>query len=200
MKNMKKTHPYHHGNLRVELLQVAQKILLEKGVEKVTIREIAREIGVSHAAPQRHFRNRQDLLDSLAVQGFSQLEKVLKAGSLDSEVPLLERLNNAALSFAHFAADNAALFELMNSSKCCDDKLGVMKEASESAFSPILELIISGQEQKIIQPGNPLKIGLVLYATLLGITTMVNGELIERDRLDDFVLDSMDHFLKGYRY
>ena len=58
--------PYHHGNLRQALLAQAERTVRERGVQELSLRELAREVGVSHAAPRRHFPDRQALLDALA--------------------------------------------------------------------------------------------------------------------------------------
>src|SRR5438128_1794302 len=58
--------PYHHGNLRAELLSRAERKLETAGVTGLSLRELAREIGVSHGAPRQHFPDRQALLDALA--------------------------------------------------------------------------------------------------------------------------------------
>jgi AcrR family transcriptional regulator len=57
--------PYHHGNLRAALLAQAEQTLREQGLEGLSLRELARQIGVSHGAPRRHFADRQALLLSL---------------------------------------------------------------------------------------------------------------------------------------
>ncbi|MEU4746905.1 helix-turn-helix domain-containing protein, partial [Actinosynnema sp. NPDC023658] len=71
--------PYHHGNLRTALLDAAERGLRERGADTLALRDLAREIGVSHAAPRRHFPSRQALLDALAVAGFERLDAELRA-------------------------------------------------------------------------------------------------------------------------
>src|SRR6201992_4247586 len=75
--------PYHHGNLRPALLGQAERPPRDGGGQQLSLRELAREIGVSHAAPRRHFPDRQALLDALAIEGFARLGGVLRdaAGS-----------------------------------------------------------------------------------------------------------------------
>src|SRR3954463_863897 len=68
---------YHHGNLRSELLGAAERTLRERGAAELSLRELAREVGVSHAAPRRHFRDKQALLDALAENGFERLGREL---------------------------------------------------------------------------------------------------------------------------
>src|ERR1700755_2521060 len=71
--------PYHHGNLRATLLEAAEKTLAEGGVAALSLRELARQVGVSHAAPRRHFAHKQALLDALAEDGFERLGGELRA-------------------------------------------------------------------------------------------------------------------------
>src|ERR1700759_2357082 len=73
--------PYHHGNLRTALLAAAEDTLRERGVQALSLRELAREVGVSHAAPRRHFEARQALLDALAEAGFERLGSELRAAA-----------------------------------------------------------------------------------------------------------------------
>src|SRR5262249_42865731 len=71
--------PYHHGRLRAALLTEAERVLREDGIEALSLRELARRAGVSHAAPRRHFTDRQALLDALAEAGFTRLADEMHA-------------------------------------------------------------------------------------------------------------------------
>ena len=70
---------YHHGNLKEALLQAALRLIAEKGPAGFTFADAARLAGVSPAAPYRHFRDRDELLSSIAQRGFEQFEAVLTA-------------------------------------------------------------------------------------------------------------------------
>jgi AcrR family transcriptional regulator len=65
--------PYHHGNLKEALLDAAVAMIAETGPRGFTLREAARRAGVSHNAPYRHFRDRNDLLAAVATDGFDRL-------------------------------------------------------------------------------------------------------------------------------
>ena len=68
------TRPYHHGDLRSALLAAAERTLRDKGTSaSLSLRELARDIGVSHAAPGRHFKDKQALLNALALVGYCLL-------------------------------------------------------------------------------------------------------------------------------
>src|SRR5918992_2244206 len=108
--------PYHHGDLRTALLDRAEQTVREKGVDALSLRELARDIGVSHAAPSRHFKDKQTLLDALALAGFERLNGELeRAYAKEGEVS--ERMRAVAHAYADFAIGNAALLELMYTRK-----------------------------------------------------------------------------------
>src|ERR1700755_65670 len=73
--------PYHHGNLRAALLDRAERMRRSGGAQELSLRELAREVGVSHGAPRRHFPDKQSLLDALAEQGFARLGAELRAAA-----------------------------------------------------------------------------------------------------------------------
>ena len=75
---MEAARTYHHGNLRAALLDEAERSLSRRGASELSLRELARAVGVSHAAPRRHFPDKQALLDALAEDGFERLGRVLR--------------------------------------------------------------------------------------------------------------------------
>ena len=72
---------YHHGDLRRTLLEAAAASIESDGVDALSLRQLARDAGVSHTAPSRHFRDKQALLDALAEDGFNRLTAALGEAS-----------------------------------------------------------------------------------------------------------------------
>jgi AcrR family transcriptional regulator len=106
---------YHHGNLKEALLRAALELIAQKGPGGFTFAEAARWAGVSPAAPYRHFRDRDELLASIALRGFHQFEAAL-AQAWDEGRPdvffALDRLGKAYLDFARSVpAYYSAMFE-----------------------------------------------------------------------------------------
>src|SRR6184192_1141136 len=94
---------YHHGNLKEALLQAALGLIAEKGAAGFTFADAARMAGVSAAAPYRHFRDRDELLSSIAQRGFEQFEALLTNAWDDGRpdtVTAFERVGKAYLAFA----------------------------------------------------------------------------------------------------
>ncbi|MFF7017796.1 MULTISPECIES: TetR/AcrR family transcriptional regulator [Streptomyces] len=192
--------PYHHGNLRTDLLAAAERSLRAHGAEQLSLRDLARDVGVSHAAPRRHFADRRALLDALAESGFMRLGAELRAAvdEIGDESDLPARLHAFASAYVRFATENAALTGLMNTSKHRPGATAVA-EAAAAAFGQISDLIEEGQERGELEGDDPEEIGLVLYATVLGITTMLNSGMIEPARLEGLVGTAVTQFLRGAR-
>lgn len=106
---------YHHGNLKEELIRAALELIAQKGPGGFTFAEAARWAGVSPAAPYRHFRDRDELLASVALRGFERFEAVLARAWDDGQPDVfaaLDRLGKAYLEFAHSEpAFYSAMFE-----------------------------------------------------------------------------------------
>ena len=104
---------YHPGNLRAELLDTATEQLRETGAEDLSLRALARAIGVSQTAPYRHFADKGELLAAMATRGYRELYQALKlAGESAGDCP-----TDQLLAFAHayvdYAANNPQMFNLM---------------------------------------------------------------------------------------
>ena len=106
---------YHHGNLREALIRAALELIATKGTAGFTFAEAARFAGVSPAAPYRHFRDRDELMASVALRGFEQFEAALTRawdGGRPDPFTALDRLGKAYLEFARAEpAFYSAMFE-----------------------------------------------------------------------------------------
>jgi AcrR family transcriptional regulator len=195
---VKQERPYHHGNLRTTLLEQAERTVRERGVEALSLRELARDAGVSHGAPRRHFPDRQALLDALADAGFQRLGAELREAVEAAGEDFQARLQATAAAYIRFATGDAALLELMFAGKH-HDASGSLEETAMQAFAVLFELILQGQAQGALEPGDPKRVGLVLFATIQGIAALVTGGIVGPEELDELVADAIAHFLRGSR-
>ena len=190
--------PYHHGNLHTALLEQAERTVRERGVGELSLRELAREVGVSHGAPRRHFPDRQALLDALAETGFARLGAELR-GAIDGAGEEFEaRLHAAAAAYVRFATRDAAMLDLMFAGKHRQEA-GPLHTAAEHAFSVLLELILQGQAEGALEPGEPERVGFVLIAMVQGVAALISAGMVRPERLDDLLSDAIGHFLRGSR-
>jgi AcrR family transcriptional regulator len=190
--------PYHHGNLRRALLEAAEHTMRERGVDALSLRELARDTGVSHGAPRRHFADRQALLDALAETGFQRLGSELRAAVQIVGDDFIDRLRAATTAYVHFAIRDSALLELMFAGKHRDGATA-LQQAAEQGFSVLLELINQGQAEGLLEPGDPERVGLVLFATVHGLAALVIAAIVRPEQLDELLADAIEHFLRGSR-
>ena len=104
---------YHHGNLRNELLDTAEAQLADTTVDELSLRALARAIGVSQTAPYRHFKDKNQLLAALATRGYRKLLTALQeAADAAGEDPRAE-MRAFAHSYVNYAVNHTDLFKLM---------------------------------------------------------------------------------------
>src|ERR1700737_188440 len=96
---------YHHGDLRTAILTEAARLVSERGADRVSLRELAREAGVSHAAPAHHFTDRRGLFTALATQGFQLLTEALIAAR--------PQFADSALAYVRFALEHPGHYQVM---------------------------------------------------------------------------------------
>ena len=105
---MTEKRPYHHGDLRRALLAAAAEAIAESGPAALSLRDLARRAGVSHAAPAHHFGDKAGLLTALAIEGFNRL-----ADALDTSRETTGSLLESGVAYVRFAAEHRAHFEVM---------------------------------------------------------------------------------------
>ena len=129
--------PYHHGDLRAALLAAAARWLDEQGAETLTLRELARAAGVSHAAPYHHFASREELLAGVAELAFDRLADALAdaAASVDAAHALLD----VGEAYVRAALAHPAQFRLMFGPLLARKaEHAGLRRAAERAFSVLL--------------------------------------------------------------
>ena len=108
---------YHHGDLKASLIEAANIILLRDGADALSLRAIAAEVGVSHMAPYAHFKNKKELIKSIAEAGFVQMADTMEAVALELKAKntLLpgELVLAYGASYLEFATANPQLYRLM---------------------------------------------------------------------------------------
>jgi AcrR family transcriptional regulator len=194
----RESRPYHHGDLRSALLASAERTLREKGVGALSLRELARDIGVSHAAPGRHFKDKQALLNALALAGYERLARALTAVD-DPALPLEPRLVALARGYLGFATDNAELLELMFARKHDPDASEEMAAAVDRTVGALERIIADAQKRGEIIEGDPAHLTLVVGATLQGTATLAANSLLDAQTALDGVPQLVHLMLHGLK-
>jgi len=186
--------PFHHGNLRAVLLEQAEVMLREGGVDALSLRELARQAGVSHGAPRSHFIDRQALLDALAVQGFDRFADRIRA-ALASPGDLAERCRLVGRAYVDFAVDDAALMELMFAAKTTDPA-GPVQAAAARLFQLFDDAVAAATDDPA-DDGARIRFQLLFAATMQGTATLIAARRITRAQGEVVVDDATDALLSS---
>ena len=140
-KAQKEKPRYHHGNLRAALLEAALELVDEVGAAALSLREVARRAGVSHAAPAHHFGDKAGLLTALAVEGFTRFTAAqLQAAERGGDNPLT-RFSWLGWAYVTWAAENRAYFEVMFRPELLRRDDPALHEAGHAAHAVLLDAI-----------------------------------------------------------
>jgi AcrR family transcriptional regulator len=155
--------PYHHGDLRRALLAAAVEELAERGATGLSLRDLARRVGVSHAAPRHHFGDKTGLLTAIAAEGFRLQAERLERAWIETGSFL-----EVGVAYVGFAAGHRAHFELMYRPELLrlDDPELLAARAASSAmlYGPVRT--VPGGEQE------PRTAGIAAWALVHGVATL----------------------------
>jgi AcrR family transcriptional regulator len=180
---------YHHGALREALLAEGRRLLVEDGVDALTLRELARRTGVSHAAPGRHFPDRDALLDGLRAEGFDELTATLTAATR-AEDPRA-RLRAYADGFVGFVVRNGPLASLMFSNKATAST-SAGDEAAARFFAQGARLVEEAPaESRATLP-------YLIAGTFEGLAALVSAGRLPADRIDEVLDAAVEMLLPRY--
>jgi AcrR family transcriptional regulator len=191
--------PYHHGNLREALLRTGEQALEAGGAQNLSLRELAREIGVSHAAPRRHFADKQALLDALARNGWERLGVALAGAVANAGDGFDAQMRGLAGTYVDFATNHPALIELMFATKHSDGASPELAQAGEQAFAPALTAVADGQAAGAVVPGDPHRVAIVAFAALQGLVALANNGMLDGTPLTETLDEVIERLVLGLR-
>jgi AcrR family transcriptional regulator len=140
--------PYHHGALRDALLQAAERVLERDGLSGLTLRAVAREAGVSHAAPTHHFGDLTGLVSELAAIGFRQFSAAMAfAGPSGATLP--EKGMASARAYVAYAQAHPGMYGLMFRNERLDYSRPSLHEASEASFAGLARSVGAHRQEQI---------------------------------------------------
>ncbi|MEW5809737.1 MAG: TetR/AcrR family transcriptional regulator [Actinomycetota bacterium] len=163
--------PYHHGDLRESILSAAMVKIESDGLAALSLRDLARECGVSPSAPQKHFPTKQDLLLALALRGYAELGELV--AGLKLRLPVDKALVTFGKAYCAYVAEHPVLVQLMYA-RPFDDGGEQLEEASREAFVPLEEVLESARTRGEIV-NNRKQVDMFVHVVMRGLGTSLSG-------------------------
>ncbi|HZC97012.1 MAG TPA: WHG domain-containing protein [Bradyrhizobium sp.] len=140
--------PYHHGDLHEALLKAAETVLERDGLAGLTLRAVAREAGVSHAAPTHHFDDLTGLLSELAAIGFRQFNEAMVAARATETLPLMKAMAGAK-AYVAYAQAHPGMYGLMFRNERLDMTRPSLHEAATASFEGLASAVGAGRREHL---------------------------------------------------
>ena len=190
---------YHHGDLRAALLDQAEQTLRDRGEAALSLRELARDLGVSHAAPSRHFKDRRALLDAVALAGFERMAARLAEADPGPGTGFRERLTALARTTVDFAVHEPEMMALMFSRKRDSEALDEMHKAWVELSAPVFATIADGQRTGDVHEGDLERIVVSAFASVHGVASLATAGMLAVQETSRALDDALDVVIRGLR-
>lgn len=184
---------YHHGDLRDALIQVALREVERAGPEAISIKALAKELGVSQPAPYRHFADREALLAAVTAEALRQFSATLReAMARPSKHSKLSRLARATLDFG---LRRNGVYRLMFASRtmACATKGSELHKAAMETFGLVLEAL-EAPAVGYLRERHALKIWAALHGVVMlaeqGLLTGQVAHTTREELVEDFVTET----------
>lgn len=172
---------YHHGDLRATLIQAAMELLPAKGASGLSLREVAKVAGVSHAAPYRHFKDKAALLTALAQSGFEQLAQAMTVVVEQYENDPQQQFVAAAEAYVELGLRNPDMMHLMFGGVLDPELLDEEYCATtEKAFAGLVHIISAGQAAGVFKSCDVQILAVSAWSMVHGLMMLITaGQLRE---------------------
>jgi len=199
----KKAAPYHHGNLKEELLQTALEMIDTDGLDSITLRDLTQRLGTSRTAVYRHFASKEALILGVIEKGYEQLDLTFTPIFQDKTRSVDVRFDAMGRAYLDFAIGHPNLYRLLfgemyrkERAEICDYK----DETQATGLYALIGLLLEAQEEGIIGEGNPMVQAATVWASIHGLASLlIDGHLLMSDNLEEIYSYSQGVLLKGLR-
>lgn len=199
----KKAAPYHHGNLKEELLQTALGMIDTDGLDSITLRDLTQRLGTSRTAVYRHFESKETLILGVIEKGYEQLNLIFTPIFQDKSRSVDVRFEAMGRAYLDFAIEHPNLYRLLfgemyrkERAEICDYK----DETQATGLYALIGLLSEAQEEGIIARENPMVQAATVWASIHGLASLlIDGHLLMSDNLEEIYSYSQGVLLKGLR-
>ncbi len=192
---------YHHPDLRASLVEEAAAMVSEGGAATVTMRAIGGRLGVSRAAPYRHFPDKAALLVAVAVEGFVRLRRRLEALDAAGSPAGLDRLRRMGEEYVRFSLEHPAHYRLMwGKEAIARQDEPELREAAGALLEYLTGVIEAHQRSGEIKPGDPCLQAYAAWSAVHGLASLlIEGQIAPNVDVDELIRQITDTLLDGMR-
>lgn len=202
-KASKSKRSYHHGDLRVSLIDAATSMLKEHGVDGLSLRKLADRVGVSRTAPYHHFKDKNQLLCAIAEQGFSHWHRQSEATAGRKDLPERERYRLFVFGYINYAAENPELYDLMFGRTIWKQQAATqeLKDIAYPSFQNQVKMIKTFQLNGIMpSEADTLRLAQVTWGTMHGIARLlIDGIYADASHIEEMCETAVDLFVTRSR-
>jgi AcrR family transcriptional regulator len=185
---------YHHGDLRNALVEAAARLMVEQGIANVSLREVARKAGVSHAAPYHHFSDKSGLLAAVAEEGFKRFNSYqIRALRRATNQPI-QKLKALGHAYVRFAIAHPSFFRIMFRYDIAEPDrypslAGVAKRTFDRLLNTVGECLKNEKKSE-----DPMEASIRAWALVHGLATLwLDGRLNKMPAAKEMIDEIIDH-------
>jgi len=172
------TDTYHHGDLRRALMNGALALVRERGLEALSLREVAARAGVSHAAPYHHFADKAAVVRALGFEGLRLLdERMARAESAAPDDPL-ERLIAIGVAYVLFMTEHREYFAVMGAPEMRDPEAQATAEDHGESWERLVRSVTACQEAGLLLEGDPVVLAIGMWSFVQGFADLWNTSAV----------------------
>ena len=177
-----KSTPYHHGDLHRTLLDAAVVAIAKRNIDSFSLRDLARDVGVSHGAPYHHFIDKRALLAAIAAEGYNKLSDVMRAAFGVPTDSFVAKIEHMAYAYVDFATKMPVHLHLMFGPEFADrDKNSEVLAASEQLHAFIYSIVAQGQADCAMAQSDILIQTAAAWSMIHGLALLLSNSRL-RDR------------------
>lgn len=190
---------YHHGDLRLTLLNTATDMITENGIDELSLRKLAARVGVSRTAPYHHFKDKNELLCAIAEQGFKQTHLDARLSFEDQSLPMKEKFSAYIHDYVKFAGDNPELYELMFGRTIWKQQKSTeqLRATAYPTFQHQVEMTREWQKIGLLNKDeNTLRLSQVIWGTIHGIAKLyIDGIYTHTSQVEEICECAVEMFI-----
>ena len=173
---------YYRGDLRRELADTALELIEREGPSAVSLRSLARRLGVSHAAPANHFPDKAALFTAIAVEGFQLLAAAIQDATrgLGPQATAAQRLGAAGRAYAAFAVGHRGHFEVMWQRDLLHYDDPELAEAGDATYALLLDAVRDAQAEGLAPWAATDTVAYLAWSVVHGLAALWLGGSLQR--------------------